>query len=202
MKDGNLFLATMADGSIIEFEPADSGSPAATVLGQEVRTTESDELRGAIVTALFDRYAADNGIEAADAEIDALIGNMERAIAADPNLGAEDDLTAEERAEVAGMRRDMGRAIIRQWKLNRALHEQYGGRVIYQQMGPEPLDAYRQFLEERQRAGDFTIDDPALAEAFWGYFTDDSLHDFMGAGSEDEARAFATPPWEEAGRPD
>jgi para-nitrobenzyl esterase len=36
-KDGNLFLATMADGEIIEFEPADF-PVAATVLGNDIRT--------------------------------------------------------------------------------------------------------------------------------------------------------------------
>lgn len=67
-----------------------------------------------------------------------------------------------------------------------------------QQMGPEPIDAYREFLEEREKAGDFSIRDPELSKAFWGYFSDDARHDFMPPGSDDEANAFATPPWEDA----
>lgn len=43
-----------------------------------------------------------------------------------------------------------------------SLYEAYGGRIIYQQLGPEPLDACRQYLEERQKAGDFRIDEPAM----------------------------------------
>jgi hypothetical protein len=58
------------------------------------------------------------------------------------------------------------------------------------------LDAYRQFLEQRQRDGAFTIHDQSLAEGFWRYFTDDSMHDFMAPGSADAARAFTVPPWE------
>jgi hypothetical protein len=90
----------------------------------------------------------------------------------------------------------MGRAMIRQWKLNRALYQQYGGRIIYQQLGPEPLDAYRRYLEERQAAGDFEIHDKSFEAQFWRYFTNDAMHDFYPPGSEEAARAFTTPPWE------
>jgi heat shock protein HslJ len=45
MKDGHLFLATMADGSIIEFEPAGSAPLAALVLGEEIRTTDVAEMQ-------------------------------------------------------------------------------------------------------------------------------------------------------------
>ena len=94
------------------------------------------------------------------------------------------------------MQRDMGRTIIRQWKLNKALHDQYGGRIIFQQFGPEPLDAYRHYLEERHAAGDFKINDKTMAETFWRYFTDDSMHSFYESGSEEEAQVFSTAPWE------
>ncbi|HEY0943857.1 MAG TPA: hypothetical protein VGD81_01275, partial [Opitutaceae bacterium] len=40
---------------------------------------------------------------------------------------------------------------VRAWKINKALYAQYGGRVIFQQAGPEPLDAYREFLKEQER---------------------------------------------------
>ena len=101
----------------------------------------------------------------------------------------------QELAELDAMRRDMGRAVIWRWKVNKALHDQYGGRIIYQQLGPEPLDAYRRFLEERKAQEAFSIHDDALATAFWRHFTDESMHDFMEPGGVDEARAFAVPPW-------
>jgi hypothetical protein len=196
LKDGHLVLATMADGSIIELEPAGAGPSAATVLGEEIHTPVAAEMQAAILTRLFDQYAAEQGIEAEPAEIDAFVENLRRGMAA-KGLTAESELTPEEAAELHAMRRDMGRAIIRQWKINKALYEQYGGRIIYQQLGPEPLDAYRQFLEQRQAEGAFTIHDQALADRFWRYFTDESIHDFMEPGGADDARAFATPPWEE-----
>ena len=168
--------------------------PAATVLGEEVHTGDADEMQQTLLTRLFGRYADEHGIKVSDAEIDAYFESMERGMRAQ-GLTAEDELSPREAAQVRQMRRDMGRAMIRQWKLNRALHEQYGGRVIFQQLGPEPLDAYRQYLEERQAAGDFKIHDKALEAQFWRYFTDDSMHDFYEP--ERGAQAFASPPWEQ-----
>jgi heat shock protein HslJ len=194
MKDGHLFLATMADGSIIELEPVELPL-AATVLGEEVRTGDAGEMQETVLARLFDRYAEEKGIAVTDAEIDAFVEHMRRGMRAE-GLTAEDDLTPEEVAQAEQMRRDMGRAMIRQWKLNRTLYQQYGGRIIYQQLGPEPLDAYRRYLEERQAAGDFEIHDRSFEAQFWRYFTDDSMHSFYEPGSEAEAQAFATPPWE------
>jgi len=197
LEDGNLYLATMADGSIIEFAPAGHEAAVALVYGEALEVTDPAFVQDAILTALFDRYAADNGLEATPAEVDAYVENMKKGME-EMGLDAQDDLTPDEKAEVAAMRRDMGNALIRNWKINKSLYEQYGGRIAYQQMGPEPIDAYRAFLEERQKAGDFSILNPELGEAFWSYFSDDARHDFMPAGSEDEANAFATPPWEDA----
>jgi hypothetical protein len=95
------------------------------------------------------------------------------------------------------MQREMARGIIRQWKINKALYDQFGGRIVYQQLGPEPLDAYREFLRQREADGAFAIPDQALEASFWRFFIDDSIHDFMTPGGADEARAFTTPPWEQ-----
>jgi len=168
---------------------------AATVFGEEIHAADAEELQNAILTRVFDRYAAERGLVAEKSEIDAFVENMKRGMA-ERGLTAENDLTPAEAAEVDAMRREMGRAMIRQWKINKSLYETYGGRIIYQQLGPEPLDAYRQYLRERNTAGDFSIADPSMAGSFWRYFTDDSIHDFMESGSSDEAHAFATPPWE------
>jgi heat shock protein HslJ len=60
LRDGHLFLATMADGSIIEFEPLPPA--AAVVLGVEVRTTDPAGVQDAVLTRLFDAYAEARGI--------------------------------------------------------------------------------------------------------------------------------------------
>jgi hypothetical protein len=98
-------------------------------------------------------------------------------------------------AEDQAARQQIAEAFIRQWKINQALYRQYGGRIIFQQGGPEPLDAYRRFLVEREARGDFAILSPAVETAFWRYYLTDSIHSFYRPGSAEEAKAFASPPW-------
>lgn len=97
--------------------------------------------------------------------------------------------------EIQAARDQIADAFIRQWKINQALYRQYGGRIIFQQGGPEPLDAYRQFLQARQARGDFSIQERTLVAAFWRYYYADAIHSFYPPGSREEAQAFATPPW-------
>jgi heat shock protein HslJ len=192
MRDGHLFLATMADGSIIEFEPLPP--VVAIALGENIHAADAPELQALLVTRLLDRYAAEQAIEVADSELKAYLESMRRGMAKE-GLTAEEELSPAEVLQVDGMRRQLAYAMIRQWKINKSLYQTYGGRIIYQQLGPEPLDAYRQYFEKRQSAGDFTIFSPAMAEYFWAYFSDESRHDFMPPGGKDEADAFSLPPW-------
>jgi hypothetical protein len=188
-----LLIALIAGGC---WQLGAAATAPAEVLGEPVPNSEPAEVREIIITRLLDHYAAERGIRAEPTEIDALLDKMRRDMAAS-GLTAADDLTPEEQAEVDAMRYDMARALIRQWKVNKALYNQYGGRLIYQQLGPEPLDAYRQFLRQRQAEGAFAIRDQAIEASFWRYFTDESIHDFMAPGGADEARAFMVPPWEQ-----
>lgn len=75
-------------------------------------------------------------------------------------------------AEEGQARAEVAAAFIRQWKINGALQRKYGGRIIFQQAGPEPLDATRRFLDAAQAAGDLAIVDPALEKPFWAYYRD------------------------------
>lgn len=91
------------------------------------------------------------------------------------------------------MRRRTARQFVRQWKINKALYAKYGGRVAFQQAGPEPIDAYRDFLKEQQEAGAFRILDPKYEPPFWRYFTNDAMHTFYEG--DDGARLINTPWW-------
>lgn len=111
-----------------------------------------------------------------------------------PDASGEEGLSEDEKKELAGLRDRMARALIRAWKINRALFDQYGGRVVYQQGGPEPLDAYRKFLEERMNAGAFKLADPKYETNLWRIYTHNELHDFV---PDDRRSALIhTPPWE------
>jgi hypothetical protein len=56
------------------------------------------------------------------------------------------------------------------WKLQQSLYRRYGGRVIYQQVGPVAIDAMRDFLREHEEQGRFTISDSKLNTLFWSPF--------------------------------
>ena len=104
-------------------------------------------------------------------------------------------LPASDSREDREAREQVASAFIRQWKINRALYRQCGGRIIFQQSGPEPLDAYRAFLEEQQNKGAFRIEDNPLETEFWKYYRTDSIHSFYPAGSREEVQAFESPWW-------
>lgn len=81
---------------------------------------------------------------------------------------------------------------VRQWKLNQALFREFGGRIIFQQAGWEPIDAYRKLLEQAEASKQLVLADPVWRGAVYRYFE----HRFVYA---DEAKArfyFERPYWE------
>jgi hypothetical protein len=165
---------------------------AGRVLGTVIYTQDAEELRYVVLKELTDRYAASRGITVTQAEKEAYVAHLREALSKDPAVAAE---LGEESAEDRAARLEIAEAFIKQWKINRALYQQYGGRIIFQQGGPEPLDAYHRFLEERQAAGDFSIESEAMAAEFWRYYLDDSIHSFFESGSAEVAQAFGVAPW-------
>ena len=87
----------------------------------------------------------------------------------------------------------MARAIIGLWKVNKALYKQYGGRVIYQQGGAEPLDAYYKFLKLAREKGEFKILNKDFESVLWNYYSSDSKHKFYPENERDQA--INTPWW-------
>lgn len=91
------------------------------------------------------------------------------------------------------IQRQSAEKIVTKWKINHALYQKYGGRVIFQQAGAEPLDAYRFFLKEQERAGVFQIIDKQYEAPFWQYFINNAMHTFLPP--EKGAKAMTTPWW-------
>ena len=89
----------------------------------------------------------------------------------------------------------IAQSFIEQWKVNRALYRQYGGRLIYQQGGAEPLDAWQKFLRDAQKDGKFQILQQDMEPALWSYYTTDSIHKFYPDGAASKEPAFNTPWW-------
>ncbi len=89
----------------------------------------------------------------------------------------------------------VAKAFIEQWLINKALYQQYGGRIIFQQSGPEPLDAIHDYLKEQQQKGVFRILEKSFEAPYWEYYVTDSKHSFFKQGSEEEKQAFDKPWW-------
>jgi hypothetical protein len=84
---------------------------------------------------------------------------------------------AEERAlEIA--RNETRTMLLRNFKINQALWAVYHGRAVFQQLGPEPLDAYRALLLEHQKKGSLSIRDQAIEKELWASLSDER-HSFL-----------------------
>ena len=70
--------------------------------------------------------------------------------------------------------RELAEEGVLSWKTSKALYEEYGGPVIFQQLNPfEPIGAYLVFLREYEKNGSFQIHDSRSNSRFWEYFTRD-----------------------------
>jgi hypothetical protein len=155
---------------------------------------EDRERHAARRNELAGKLAAGGLPEAERARLAAEIARLDEALAALGDAGSTSADPEEVRA-----RQQVASAFILQWKINRALYRQYGGRIIFQQGGPEPLDAYRRFLEDAQSRGEFRIVRADLVVPFWRYYRDDSIHSFYRAGSREEAQVLEVAPWQRTG---
>lgn len=81
---------------------------------------------------------------------------------------------------------------VRAWKLNQALYREYGGRIIFQQAGWEPIDAYRKLLDQYAAKKAFVIPDAVLRAAVYSYFD----HKFVYAEETKARFYFEKPYWE------
>lgn len=78
------------------------------------------------------------------------------------------------------------------WKINQALFRKFGGRIIFQQAGWEPIDAYRKLLEEYEARKALVMHDPALRDVVYAYFK----HQFVYADEVMARFYFEKPYWE------
>ncbi|GJL85833.1 MAG: hypothetical protein DHS20C02_16080 [Micavibrio sp.] len=77
-----------------------------------------------------------------------------------------DALPDEMRVQMEEGEYKMAEAMVKSWKIKKTLYEDYGGRVIIQKAGLEPLDAFQAFVKELEDSGEATIHDPAYKNVF------------------------------------
>ena len=88
--------------------------------------------------------------------------------------------------------RNVAATWVKQWKVNQALFQEFGGRIIFQQAGWEPIDAYRALLDQYKAEKRFVIHDPSLQDAVYRYFR----HSFVYADEKKAKFYFERPYWE------
>ena len=111
---------------------------------------------------LIERFMQQQKIEASEQEVNAFVQTIERIrgeAPENPRAGAPDVKRA----------RAMARQFILPWKLQRELHRKYGGRIIFQQFGPEAIDGMKRLFEDAEKAGDLRIEDAGLRHLFYYY---------------------------------
>ena len=200
-------IATVGDTKITEAEKDDLGSVVLSVLLEQYAKDEkivaSDEEVEKFLAGLRDGEAKEKvSLEKQRSELIAELksddlGKEQRAEKSAELASLTESLkepSDTERKEIEGLRREMADGIIKSWKINKALFDQYGGRVVYQQFGPEPLDAYRKFLEAKLKAGAFQLSDKKYEDDLWRIYRDDELHDFVPEGERETV--LNTPPWD------
>lgn len=100
--------------------------------------------------------------------------NLNRTLLLDSDLAKlKASLTQEQSLRAQEERSKMYARFIRVWKFSKLLHQQYGGDVILQKFGFEPIGAERKFLEECERDKTLQILDPMLRLKFWEYYQRD-----------------------------
>lgn len=108
---------------------------------------------------------------------------------------------AKRKSETLAVERQVSRQFILHWKINKALYNKYGGRVIFQQAGWEPLDAYKKFIDQSDKKKDYEIIHPQLKAAYEAYKKKlkDSYEDYFRGGhafmDKSEADFYFEKPW-------
>lgn len=102
------------------------------------------------------------------------------------------NLTKEQIESFQESQKDIAYRAIEQWNVNRRLFEVYGGRVIYQQIGLEPVDAYRDFIKEIINSGKVKI----IAPEFKSILSSPKINEHnVYVDEKDIKHGFSNPWW-------
>lgn len=103
----------------------------------------------------------------------------------------EVNLSEELRAKRDQADTDMARRMVRRFRINQSLYERHGGRLVQQQLGAEPVDAYAALVDEAAAKGRLKVEPPASVESLKKLL---EVGVFVPAGQEAEALKM---PWEQ-----
>jgi hypothetical protein len=88
--------------------------------------------------------------------------------------------------------RAMAAPRVKQWKLDQALHREFGGRIGFRQNGWTPVDAYRRLLDQYETRKSFVVHDREMRAAVFAPLSEKYVY-----GDERKARFYYDKPyWE------
>jgi hypothetical protein len=121
----------------------------------------SKKLASLIWIPIMDEFAKTHDVEPTEEEILSFTNSMK---ASKTDLRNAPIISPE-------MERKIYQPFVKNWKTSKALYEEFGGTVIFQQANPmEPVGAYRKLLEIHEKKSDFKIYDEKLHQQFWEYY--------------------------------
>ncbi len=143
-------------------------SAVATVLGRPILRAELSAdawaLYQVILAELLEQFRHDRAITATEPEIARFVARIH-----DEQREAEGRAVGLDDAAMREIAREVARDFVVQWKTSKALHEQYGGVVVWEQTNPlDPVGAFNALLREQHERGAYVIHDPEAASEFWG----------------------------------
>ncbi len=204
-------IRTIAVERLLErdaYTPTDEEVQRHIDFSQEVeanRTREDEEII-AVITNLLDTYQyteryrnqLENALALRRSSLKRLKRRAEEEILRDEEMRKRsgDDAVKNLYERIEQGRREISEQWVGAWKMNKALYEKYGGRIIFQQAGIEPIDAYRALLKDIREKGDLKIAKPEYEDVF-GEFERylDMGHNYL---SESGEKYFDRPYWETA----
>jgi hypothetical protein len=65
---------------------------------------------------------------------------------------------------------------IKIWKINQSLYKKYGGGVVFQQAGLEPVDAWFAFFKSEVNNGNLVFNNKDFEDQFWNKITPNKTH--------------------------
>jgi hypothetical protein len=193
-----MLSSSLAVSAAPRIDLAPDRKPVAKVLGkaiyvEDLAIDESDEtelrdyraIAAPVLGPLMEKYVTDHQLAATPAEIAAFRAYFQTVV---PARGAAKRPPSEQ--EIKGQEA-VAKIFVERWKFNKSLYEKYGGRVAFQQAGPEPVEAYQRWLEDEQKARRFELVEPRWRDAFWEYYRP-KYHVSLA----DNPDAFKVPQWE------
>ena len=151
-------------------EPVDEQaiSPSAKQLNQLAKMNSASKemalaqfrhraLADKIIQAVLDDYAQKRGITVDKSLVEKFKSRFSASLNS-PSLSESEQRSADQIATKQVLR----------WQIDKALYEEFGGTVVYQQSNPQmPAGAYEKLLKNYQQQGAFTITDGRYQAVFW-----------------------------------